>query len=190
MTFRTDDFRASVEKGRGLASNNRYRVFLPSTAEFILASGERYFNSTAENTLATSGDLNFYCTAARIPGKNITTIDRQIGLEQVKVANGYTFGDVSLTFYLTQDYAAKRYFELWSECIMTPTPPYTIGFHNNYAKSVTIEQLDRVGDPIYSVELLKAFPTTYTEIELNNQAQGAALEFTVSLSYASYLIKS
>jgi hypothetical protein len=183
MTFKTDEFRASVEKGRGLASNNRYRVILPTLANAVKADGSRPSDQFS------SSDLNFYCTAARIPGKNITTIDRQVGLEQVKVANGYTFGDVSLTFYLTNDYAAKKYFELWSECIMTPTPPYTIGFHNNYAKSVMIEQLDKLEQPIYTVELVKAFPTTYTEVELNNQAQGAALEFTVSLSYASYLIR-
>lgn len=69
---------------------------------------------------------------------------------------------------------------------MTPVAPFTMGFHKNYAKTVEVQQLNKVGEVVYAVKLRNAFPTTFTEIELNNQAQGQALEFSVSLTYSNY----
>lgn len=183
MTFKTDALRTIINKEGGAATNNRYIVFLPTLTGTVKPDG-----TTAKDPVIVA-DLNQLCTSARIPGKNINIVERQIGLDQLKVANGYTFGEVSLTFYLTNAYGAKKYFQEWSECITSPTPPYNIGFHNNYAKSVFIEQQDKVGGLIYRAELLNAYPTTFTEIELNNQAQTAALEFTVSLTFSNYLIR-
>lgn len=183
MTFKTDALRTIIQNEGGIASNNRYMVFLPTL------NGTPKPDGTTAKDPVNVADLNQLCTAARIPGKNLNTVERQIGLEQLKVANGYTFGEVSLTFYLTNSYGARKYFQEWSECIATPNPPYNMGFHNNYSKSIFIEQQNRSGDLVYRAELVKAFPTTFTEIELNNQAQTAALEFTVSLTFSNYLIR-
>lgn len=184
MTFKTDALRTIIDQQGGVASNNRFAIFLPTINGTVKADG-----STANTDPVNVAELNLLCTSARFPGKNINVVDRQVGLDQLKVANGYTFGEVSLTFYLTNSYGAKKYFQEWSECISSPTPPYNMGFHNNYAKSLFIDQLDKSGNLVYRAELLKTYPTTFTEVELNNQAQTAALEFTVSLTFANYLIR-
>jgi hypothetical protein len=90
---------------------------------------------------------------------------------------------------LTNNYSARKYFQEWTETIASPVPPYTSGFHSDYAKSITVTQLDKLGNDVYSVELTKAYPTSISEVELNNQAQSAALELTVSMTYANFLIK-
>jgi len=181
--FSTNNLRSLIEDQGGIASSNRYRVLLPN-----LAGTQKPDGSRAEDTLGRS-ELTDLCTSARIPGKNLSVADRNIGMEQIKVANGYALGDINLTFYLTNRYTARKYFQEWMDCIISPTPPFTAGFHGNYAKSVTIHQLDKLGNIAYAAELVKAYPTSLAEIDLNNQAQTAALEFTVSLTYSNYLIK-
>ena len=181
--FKTETLRGLLHQESGIATPNRFRVVLPAL------SGTPKPGGGNASDLVERRDLDLVCTAARIPGKNFNTIDRAIGLEQLKVVNGYSFSDVILTFYLTNNYSARKYFQEWSECIVSPSPPFNTGFHGNYAKSVTIDQLDKLGNPVYSVELEKAYPTTITEVELNNQAQGAALELSVSFTFSNYLIK-
>ena len=183
MTFSTDNLRTVVHNENGLAAGNRYIVILPSLAGTQLPGGGSAVDPVDRKTLST------LCTSARIPGKNFNLLDRQIGMEPIKVANGHTFDNVALTFFLTNDYSAKKYFQEWSECIMSPEPPYLTGFHGNYAKSVTIEQQNRNAETVYRVELTKAYPISISEIELNNQAQGAALELTVTFTYSNFLIR-
>jgi|TARA_B110000858_G_scaffold178428_1_gene214204 hypothetical protein len=182
--FRTDALRLIIEDQGGMASNNRFRVHLPNLAGTQKADG-----STAQD-IGNRRELTDLCTSARIPGKTLSVVERNVGMEQIKVANGYTLGDMNLTFYLTNAYTARKYFQEWMDCIVSPEPPYTAGFHSNYSKSLTVTQLDRVGDAVYTTELIKAYPTSMAEIDLNNQAQTAAIELTVSLTYSNYLVKS
>ncbi len=181
--FSTDTLRSSIETANGIASSNRFRVRMPTLINTPKPGG-----GTANDPIETRV-LSLLCTQARIPGKNFNLLERQIGMEQIKVVNGYSFPSVALTFYLTNDYSARKYFQEWTECITSITPPYAAGFHKNYAKSITIEQLDKEGNVIYEVELQKAYPENISEVELNNQAQAAALEITVSFTFSNFLIK-
>lgn len=183
MTFRTELLRGILNDEGGIASGNRFRVQLPSL------SGIQKPDGTTATDVVRREDLRELCTAAKIPGKQINTVDRMIGLEQIKVANGFVLSEVNLTFYLTNDYSARRYFQEWMDCIVSPKPPFEAGFHSNYANSVTIMQLDKKGNTVYTAELIKAYPTSMTEIDLNNQAQTSALELTVNFTYSNYLIK-
>jgi hypothetical protein len=183
-TFSTDTLRSTIIKQNGLASNNRYRIVLPRLSGNIKADGNVINKEPADRE-----DLGTLCTSARLPGKVLSVVDRNIGLEQIKIANGFTFSDANLSFYLTNEYSARKYFQEWMDCVVSPKPPFTAGFHSNYAKRITIEQMDRDSKVIYTVELIKAYPTSISEIDLNNQAQTAALELTVSLTYSNYIIK-
>ena len=182
MSFSTDKLRALLNAQNGAASNNRYRVFMPNI------DGTRKPGGGAASWGGNTEDLDLLCTQARIPGKTILTVDRQIGIEPIKVGVGHVLPEVSLTFYLTGTYSARDYFQEWVECIVSSEPPFVAGFLADYGHQVTIEQLDKQANKIYGVKLERAYPTTINEIELNNQAQQATLELTVSLAYSNYTI--
>ena len=184
MTFSTDTLRNIFKDQNGIARSNRYSIFLPQIGGVPKPAGG------SAKDIVSRRDLGTLCTSAKMPGKNIAVAERVIGIEQIKVANGYTVDDMNLTFYLTNDYSARRYFQEWMDCVISPTPPYTAGFHENYARDgLVISQMDNMQNTVYSVELLKAFPTSMVEIDLNNQAQSGATEMTVALSYSNYLVK-
>jgi hypothetical protein len=135
-----------------------------------------------------SFDRAMLCTAGQLPGKTIGLAQRQIGIENRAVSNGQTFTEVTLTFYLTNSYAIRKYFQYWMECIVSQSPgqPMVAGYYKNYVKDIVIKQLDQKGNTLYSVQLIDAFPTNLEMIQLNNQAQTAAMEMTVGFSYRNY----
>ena len=147
---------------------------------------------------ASSTDMNVLCTKATMPGKQVLTLDRRIGGEFKKVAYGYAVGDTSLSFLLTNDYAAKKYFDNWKESTITESNA-TTKYHEQYTRDISIYQLQHsrsirsVGqtthrmNAVYGVNLIEAFPTTLSEIAFDNAADGT-IEVTVQLSYTNFKI--
>ena len=79
-----------ISKG-GLATNNQFLIELPSMAG------------------VDGRTLNVLCKEVSLPGKQILTLDHAMGLYQEKIANGFATEDVSMTFYVPNDYAPKKY---------------------------------------------------------------------------------
>ena len=179
MSFSTKDLRSAISAGGGPIHTNRWDITLPSI------SGANPGGGTTEGG-GNNKAVQRLCTAVRLPGKSLTTLDRQIGLEPIKVGSGYTYAPVSMTFYLTNDYSARQYWQAWMDMIVNPRPPYSAGFHSEYAQPITIKQLDKENKPKYEIKLLKAYPTDIAEIEFNNQAVSAIGEVTVTVGFSHY----
>ena len=147
-------------------------------------------------------ELNILCSNTSLPGKQVLTTERRIGMEMQKVAYGYAVPDVSMTFYCMNDYGVKKYFDEW-RAITIGEEIGELKYKNDYAKTVTIHQLRKPlvglskalgplranigigGGSVYSVELREAFPTTVSAIQLNNDLDGL-VELTVEMSYTNW----
>lgn len=155
-------------------------------------------------------ELNVLCRGAGLPGKQILTADRKIGMVNEKIAYGYGVGDLSLTFYMLNDYSVKNYFDAWTQLIIDDgfsssgqKTAQIVRYKDEYAKSIKIHQLRKPqigfsanlgpvsvglglgGGSVYTVELLEAFPTTINEITFTNDLDGI-IEVTVSLTYTNW----
>lgn len=121
-----DDFKAHIHSSGGLARSNLYMVELPP----IEVPGV---------TMA-SYDLNIICKSTQLPGRQILTHERKIGVETVKVAYGFSVDDITLTFHVMNDYKIKKYFDAWME-LSIENNSYGVGYHKNYAKNMAVKQL-------------------------------------------------
>jgi hypothetical protein len=187
--FKVDIFRGVLAKQGGLAPSNKYRVELPPLNTLKKA------NSTmGEDEAPSSSDMNYLCTTTQLPGKQLNVLSREIGIGTKSIANGQVFAPVNLTFYMTEKYEIRKYFQYWMECVVSQKvgEPMYAGYYKNYVLPVKIYQLNKGQqesiDELYGIELIDAFPTSMEMLQLNNQAQTAALEMTVSLSYKTYNI--
>ena len=186
--YNTEKLRSLIGAQGGLASPNRFMVLLPTIASMIPPT------AAAREKLQPidPADLSLICTSAQIPGKQINVMSREIGVGTKSVANGQVFAAVNLSFYLTDDYVARKYFQYWMNCVVSQDlgVPMYAGYYENYVKDVNIYQLPRGSDSIskavYAVTLVDAFPTQMELIQLNNQAQTTAMEMTISLAYKTY----
>ena len=179
MDYRTDALRGLLMSEDGLASNNRWLVILPPINGKSKVGGGSCGNYN-------TNDLNLMCTSARIPGKQIQTIERRVGVVGTKVAVGFEPGEAAFTFYLTHKYTARKYFQDWMDRVISRQPPYDVGFFDDYKEDVLVQQQDKTGTHVAITKLKDCYPVNVSEIELNNQAQQAAVELTVTIAYKDY----
>jgi len=195
------EIKSSITFGGGLARNNQFLVTLPSLGFGIPPLGGT-LGGLAGAALDFLGqrNMNILCRTAQIPGKQVLTHDRRIGMESQKVAYGYAVEDVTLTFLETSTLPIRRYFDTWRGLTINEDSQ-TAAYKKDYEKRVLIHQLAQpvpiAGFSIsnlipatimistYSVELVNAFPTTMVGAEYNNEQDGF-IETTVQLSYTNW----
>lgn len=131
-----EELKGLVSSKGGVARTNVFAVELPSLPG------------------ATSREVNILCRDVNLPGRQITTYDRQIGMKATKTAYGYLQDDVSMTFMLMNDYGIKRYFETWMAMAINYDTK-TVRYKNQYAMpQVKIRQMKKgTALPIYSTSL-------------------------------------
>ena len=187
--FAPDRFRAQFMVGLGYASNNRFQVELPSIDGMYTPDSGKNEDPLGKALGKVNGETrNMLCTAAGMPGKEVQTIERNMGSEKRQVPSGITFPPVNLTFYLTNTYSMRKYWGNWiNACSDTPSKGAMYsGYMNNFQKDVRISQYTKNARRVMRINLIDAFPTSMSTIELNNQPQTAVSELTVSLSYRTY----
>ena len=123
MTDSIDNLKSKIQQRGGLARPNRFLVELPPLAGV----------STEE--------MNILCRSARLPGKQILTADRRIGMEFEKVAYGYAVEDVSMSFLMLKDYSIKKYFDAWRNSTINEDA-HTARYKKSYQKKIVIHQLE------------------------------------------------
>lgn len=122
MASSVDQLKSNITWRGGLARPNNFLIELPSL------SG------------VSSQTMNVLCRSATLPGKQILTHDRQVGMEREKIAYGYAVDDVTMTFLMTNDYAVRDYFDRWKSIILNDDNQ-TVKYKNQYQSRVVIHQL-------------------------------------------------
>lgn len=191
MVIEIDRFKSAVSAGGGLSQSNLYMVELPTTG----------FDGITMNT------LNLMCKRAQLPGKQITTAERVIGVKPIKQAYGYLDNDdLNFSFHVTNDFKVKTYFERWQTDVYN-TDTESLQYHDDYVRDVKIHVLKRprnsgngqttfltadfqassneVANKVYSCQLIDAFPTTVQAIDLDNEQNGM-IELNVQLSFRKW----
>lgn len=184
----------------GFARANNYLVELPSIGGLNQSSSSQ------------GREMNLLCANASLPGKQLLTVERPIGMRQEKIVYGYAAPPVQMSFYCMNDYFALRYFDRWRELMLNEEhglvgykkPSAFRGYRSSgYAAPVKIHQLRKPqigvnanagpiqvnigfgGGSVYSCELFDAFPTTINSIEYNNELDGLVV-VTVEFSYTNW----
>ena len=206
MASSVDELKALANTKLGFARPNRFLVTFPTSfggSGGILGSVLGLLNIGGGG--ASGRELNILCSNTTLPAKVTLTSERRIGMEFQKVAYGYAVDDVSMTFYLMNDYGVKEYFDAWRNSAIPEDGgnAFTSNYKSTYAKSITIHQLRQPlkgfsrqvgpvrfglglgGGSVYSVELLDAFPVGTSAIELNNELDGL-VQLTVTFAYTNW----
>ncbi len=139
-----DEFKSLASSSGGFALPNLYRITLPPLAG------------------VGSGDLNLICKATALPGRQVTSIDYQIGTINRKMANGYVIADLALTFHVMNNHSVTKYFQEWQK-LAHNQETYEVGYYDDYVYDVTIEQLQKgTGFSLFKKQLgfLDGVPTS------------------------------
>tara|TARA_R100001377_G_C3193017_1_gene111396 strand:+ start:899 stop:1606 length:708 start_codon:yes stop_codon:yes gene_type:complete len=145
MSYGVDQLKGQISAKGGIARGNIFRVKLPSLPG------------------ASATEVNLLCTKVNLPGKQVLTYDREIGMKREKIAYGFVHDDITMSFLLLNDYGIKKYFETW-QSLAVNTDTYELGYKNEYSFTIQVEQLRKgVGLPVYSTAL--GIPKLPSEIQ-------------------------
>jgi hypothetical protein len=134
-----EELKAVVSQKLGVARPNQFKVTLPPIAGI------------------SSREINLLCRDVTLPGRQMLSRERSIGLINEKIAYGFAFDDVSMTFLCLNDYGIKNYFEAWQNLVVNQET-YEIGYKVEYEKDVTIQQL-RTGLGLPVNKFINKLPT-------------------------------
>lgn len=200
MVNAIEELKGLVSTKGGVARTNLFQVILPSIP----------------GANATPREINLLCNSVTLPGRQVQTVERQIGTKVEKIANGAVMDDMSFSFRVLNDYGIKKYFEQWQKLAYDPNT-YQIGYKSDYGKQVVINQLKKgQGFPFFDAsttlfpkssfpinvnldinlissaqiinqtKLFGAWPVTINSIDLNNEQDGL-VEYTVQLAYTKWI---
>lgn len=128
MSDSIDRLKSLMSQRDGIARSNLFRVKLPTLPG------------------ATMEELNVLCKDVTLPGRQILTSERKVGMKIEKIPYGFSNPDVSMTFHVLNDYGVKEYFETW-QSLALDQDKYEIGYQRGpggYGRRVQIEQLKKV----------------------------------------------
>lgn len=132
MTFNVgniDEFKSLISASGGMAKTNLYFVVIPPAPASRMRS------------------LSFFCKTIQLPSRQIATLNREVGIDNQKVAYGHAFADVSMTFRVMNDQYTREFFNEWQNRIVRRSSgeegDYSIAFQDTYVTNVEIYQLKR-----------------------------------------------
>lgn len=168
------EFVAAVKNKNGFARSNQFSVYIPTARD--------------SNTMNASG-INIMCESVSLPGAQILTAEYSSIRNSTKYPIGKMYEDVELTFALTSDYYARKFFDEWiASIINTREDNYTLNYRRNFSRDVTISQLNNRNSAIYSHVLINAYPITIQNISLGSSNEDEISRFSVTLTYDKYLV--
>lgn len=122
MAEHIDNLKSLISKKNGVARTNLFRIILPAGVN------------------ANTDELNLMCSNVNLPGRQILTRERVIGVKGRQLPYGFITEDVNVTFLCLNDYSTRRYFESWQNKILNQET-YEIGYPDEYAYDITIMQI-------------------------------------------------
>jgi len=130
--------------------------------------------------------FDVFCDSVTMPGKQVLSVDRRIGTSFQKVAYGYATPDISASFLVSDDHWIPLKLKEWQHQAVfgkNQNGYHVPSYQDEYVKDITIHQLDKKGNKLLGVKLVKAYPTTVNSMEFSNAGESQILRITCEFSY-------
>ena len=190
-----DDLKGVFSKRQGAANVNRFMIFMqPPSASLLNLDVNAAITGALSGNLSIGGfindprDVSLLCESCTLPGRAITTMEKQNVKQAVKVPYSFVNEDVTFTFLLTGDYYMRKMFDNWLELVFD-TNKYEMRYPDTYTTDIRIAQLNKQNIPVYTVKLEKAYPTAINAISLDNTAENSIQKVSVNVTYENFVVE-
>ena len=177
---------APFRDGEGVAKPSGYEVlfFPPTGASTRPNTIKTFFRQMFKDI--TNGDqreVSMQCNKIEFPGRNLdSTPDTNIYGPTREIVTGFSFAEITASFYQSNNYNEKQFFETWQRLAYDPNT-WAMGYYDEYVGKIQIYSLDNDGLRRYGVELIECFPKTIAAQQLDALPSTTAQTCDVSFSY-------
>jgi hypothetical protein len=165
------EFRANFQGGGARANQFRVELTFPGIAQGGNEAGRR---------------AQFLCTAASLPGSDITPVPVFFRGRQLPLAGERTFNPWSVSILNDTDFSIRNAFESWSNAVNDLRFNTGVTSPSIYTADMSVHQLDRNGQTLKSYKFISAWPQSIGEIQLSFNQNDQVEEFQVTFVYTHY----
>ena len=180
---------ASTHDDNGMALPSKYEVlFLPPSGTRGTGGPAASTNLFSQVLLGQVGgqdvkDVSYQCNSIEFPPRTIDiAADENIYGPARKIAQGYTYGDITGKFYCHNDMREKKFFETWQRLSFNPQT-FAMGYYDDYVGTIQIFQLDEQDNRTYGVKLIEAFPVSINDQSLSYAENSSYQTIGVNFKY-------
>lgn len=132
--------------------------------------------------------LTFMCKTAALPGSTIGTVSVPYFGRDIKLAGNRTFADWTITILNDENFLVRRAFELWMADINSHATNLRAtqalnGAGGGYTVDAIVRQYGKTGNEIKTYQMIGAFPTDLSQIDLDWGSNDTIEEYSVTLAY-------
>ena len=131
-------------------------------------------------------DYQMRCFQAQIPGHNIATTDKDVGLRSIAYQKIYS--DIILGFYVSGDSAELKFWQDWIDRIVIRGTPTRHGYYNEYIGQIKITQENRFGHDVATWTLHDAYPKQVDPIQLDYGTNDAVMTCNATITYRHFTV--
>ena len=139
------------------------------------------FKATINFPAYAQGDVeitSFLCTAASLPESSVGVFAVPFRGRQIKMLGDRTFADWTTTIMNDTDFKVRDSIERWMNGMNAHKANTGLTNMNDFSADLIIEQLDRDGSTLKTVNLRGCFPTALSEIALSYGSTDTIEEFS------------
>ena len=168
-----------VKQGIAIPSRYSLNIGLP-------AGIQSFLTSQSVDPKAASQRLSIACRTTQFPSKYMEVDSQKIAGVTRNFPNEQSYDNtITLNFRISEDHYEKLLFEKWMDLIIDPVTR-KVGYYNDYIATLTVIQLDRAGNPLYSAKMTEVFPTDIFDHSANTDIENDYQRFTVTLAFSTY----
>jgi len=177
--FNLNNFKTAVLT-QGIAKPNRFEVLI--TVPTVM---QPYVNDARL--------VSLFCESANLPQLNLGIAPQRIYGPNYQNPLTIEYGgeSIPMSFLVDQKLVVKKFFDTWIHKIVDPVS-FHVGYRNSpatgYTSKIIIHQLNERDDPVYSVELVDAFPRNIGILDLNMASQNTPHKLNVTFTYRRWKI--
>ena len=180
---------APLRDDEGIAIPSRYEViFFPPTGVRGSGGAGKTQNIFYQIMFGNIGrgeqrDISMQCNKIDFPGRNLDSIsDTNIYGPTREIVNGFTFADITASFYQSSNYKEKQFFETWQRLAYDPNT-WAMQYYDDYVGKIQIYSLDQSNRRRYGVELVECFPKNIAAQNLDASPATTPQTCDISFSY-------
>ena len=164
--------------------------YLPNRYEVNLNLPSALRGGRTLNSITTSGEtirrVSMSAKTANLPGRSLVTITNEnIYGPTHDIATGQTYGDLSITFYMGDDFGERYFFEDWQK-LTFDTDTFDLNYYNEYTGSIEIFALNKQDERIFGLEIQECFPDSIDGTDVSADSVTAPAELTVAFKYRKF----
>lgn len=186
----------------GIARTNRFQVKIPlppmmndslnsnSQEKTTSIFGEDVFEVLSSFSGSGSSEITrglaMMIEDTSIPGKSLATTNIRYNGDFVELPYSAIYEAQTFTFAVSQDMYERNIMDHWMDFIFDPRA-HTIGYMDDYATDIVIDQLNIQDEIVYSSILKDAFPTQCNPLPVSNEDQNNFHRLAITFAFRKWI---